>query len=233
MNSKIAFILSGALIISSILFGMFVVASRQQEKSVRVVGLGTKNVVSDIAKWTIVLGQNTGIGNQHDGYRFLKRDLEKLAKFLKSNSIDEKDITVDPVTSYPNYGTNGITGYVFTQKISVKTTDLLKIEKMALDTDSISSSGLVLQNSTIEYFISDLAALKSEMLAIATSDAKARAVEIAKSAGNKVGNLISAKSGIFQIRQPLSNEISDYGVYDTSSKQKEVAVTVNAVFKLE
>ncbi len=233
MNSKIAFILSGALIISSILFGMFIVASRQQEKSVRVVGLGTKNVVSDIAKWTIVLGQNTGIGNQHDGYRFLKRDLEKLAKFLKSNSIDEKDITVDPVTSYPNYGTNGITGYVFTQKISVKTTDLLKIEKMALDTDSISSSGLVLQNSTIEYFISDLAALKSEMLAIATSDAKARAVEIAKSAGNKVGNLISAKSGIFQIRQPLSNEISDYGVYDTSSKQKEVAVTVNAVFKLE
>lgn len=233
MNSKIAFILSGALIISSILFGMFVVASRQQEKSVRVVGLGTKNVVPDIAKWTIVLGQNTGIGNQHDGYRFLKRDLEKLAKFLKSNAIDEKDITVDPVTSYPNYGTNGITGYVFTQKISVKTTDLLKIEKMALDTDSISSSGLVLQNSTIEYFISDLAALKSEMLAIATSDAKARAVEIAKSAGNKVGNLISAKSGIFQIRQPLSNEISDYGVYDTSSKQKEVAVTVNAVFKLE
>ena len=233
MNSKIAFILSGALIISSVLFGMFVVASRQQEKSVRVVGLGTKNVVSDIAKWTIVLGQNTGIGNQQDGYRFLKRDLEKLAKFLKSNGIDDKDITVDPVTSYPNYGTNGITGYVFTQKISVKTTDLLKIEKMALDTDSISSSGLVLQNSTIEYFISDLAALKSEMLAIATSDAKARAVEIAKSAGNRVGNLISAKSGIFQIRQPLSNEISDYGVYDTSSKQKEVAVTVNAVFKLE
>jgi len=233
VNSKIAFILSGALIISSVLFGMFVVASRQQEKSVRVVGLGTKNVVSDIAKWTIVLGQNTGIGNQQDGYRFLKRDLEKLAKFLKSNGIDDKDITVDPVTSYPNYGTNGITGYVFTQKISVKTTDLLKIEKMALDTDSISSSGLVLQNSTIEYFISDLAALKSEMLAIATSDAKARAVEIAKSAGNRVGNLISAKSGIFQIRQPLSNEISDYGVYDTSSKQKEVAVTVNAVFKLE
>ncbi len=233
MNSKIAFILSGALIISSILFGMFVVVSRQQEKSVRVVGLGTKNVVSDIAKWTIVLGQNTGIGNQQDGYRFLKKDLEKLAKFLKSNGIEDKDITVDPVTSYPNYGTNGITGYVFTQKISVKTTDLLKIEKMALDTDSISSSGLVLQNSTIEYFISDLAALKSEMLAIATSDAKARAVEIAKSAGNKVGNLISAKSGIFQIRQPLSNEISDYGVYDTSSKQKEVAVTVNAVFKLE
>jgi len=233
VNSKIAFILSGALIISSILFGMFVVVSRQQEKSVRVVGLGTKNVVSDIAKWTIVLGQNTGIGNQQDGYRFLKKDLEKLAKFLKSNGIEDKDITVDPVTSYPNYGTNGITGYVFTQKISVKTTDLLKIEKMALDTDSISSSGLVLQNSTIEYFISDLAALKSEMLAIATSDAKARAVEIAKSAGNKVGNLISAKSGIFQIRQPLSNEISDYGVYDTSSKQKEVAVTVNAVFKLE
>lgn len=232
MNSKQAFILSAGLIIASILFGMFFVASKQQEKSIRVVGLGTKNVASDTAKWTITLGQNTGVSNQKDGYGLLQKDLARLTKFLKDKSVDEKDIIVEPVNSYPNYGANGISGYIFTQRIFVKTNDIAKLEKMALDSGAISAAGLVFQNSTMEYFISNLSELKSEILAIATKDAKLRAEEIAKSSGNKVENLISARSGVFQIRQPLSTEVSDYGVYDTFSKEKEVAVTVTAVFKL-
>lgn len=232
MNSKPAVILAVGLIISSILFGMFVVVAKQQDKSIRVVGLGTKNVMSDIAKWTITLGQNTGINNQQDGYRLLQKDLKKLVSFLKSNAVEDKDIVVEPVNSYPNYGTNGISGYIFTQRVSVRVNDISKLEKIALNTDAISASGLIFQNSTMEYFISNLSELKSEILAIATKDAKLRAEEISKSSGNKVEGLISARSGVFQIRQPLSTEVSDYGVYDTFSKEKEVAVTVTAVFKL-
>ncbi|GAB1402512.1 SIMPL domain-containing protein [Elusimicrobiota bacterium] len=232
MNSKPAVILAVGLIISSILFGMFVVVAKQQYKSIRVVGLGTKNVMSDIAKWTITLGQNTGINNQQDGYRLLQKDLKKLVSFLKSNAVEDKDIVVEPVNSYPNYGTNGISGYIFTQRVSVRVNDISKLEKIALNTDAISASGLIFQNSTMEYFISNLSELKSEILAIATKDAKLRAEEISKSSGNKVEGLISARSGVFQIRQPLSTEVSDYGVYDTFSKEKEVAVTVTAVFKL-
>lgn len=233
MNSKQAIILSAGLIIASILFGMFVVVAKQQDKSIRVVGLGTKNVMSDVAKWTITLGQNTGINNQQDGYKLLQKDLNKLVNFLKSNAVDDNDIVVEPVNSYPNYGTNGISGYIFTQRVSVRTNDISKLEKIALNTEAISTSGLIFQNSTMEYFISNLSELKSEILAIATKDAKLRAEEISKSSDNKVCGLISARSGVFQIRQPLSTEVSDYGVYDTFSKEKEVAVTVTAVFKLK
>ena len=68
---------------------------------------------------------------------------------------------------------------------------------------------------------------------LATVDAKARALEIAKSSGNKVCGLLSARSGVFQIRKPLSTDISDYGIYNTSSKEKEIAVTVTATFKIK
>ena len=85
----------------------------------------------------------------------------------------------------------------------------------------------------MEYFVSNLAELKAEMLALATADAKARAEEIAKSSGNKICGLLSAKTGVFQIRKPLSMDISDYGIYNTSSKEKEIAVTVNATFKIK
>ena len=35
------------------------------------------------------------------------------------------------------------------------------------------------------------------------------------------------------IRKPLSTDVSDYGIYNTSSKEKEVAVTVTATFKVK
>ena len=152
---------------------------------------------------------------------------------LANNGIEEKDILVEPVNSYANYGNNGITGYSFNQRIEVRSNDIEKLEKMALDSKALAKQDIYLHYSDLEYFVSNLAELKAEMLALATADAKARALEIAKSSGNKVCGLLSARSGVFQIRKPLSTDVSDYGIYNTSSKEKEIAVTVTATFKIK
>jgi len=233
MDKKTAYIISAAFVISSLILAASVIISKQSENSIRVVGQGTKNIISDIVKWNININKNTSINNRQDAYMMIEADLIKIKKFLNDNSIDDKDILLEPVNSYPNYGNNGITGYSFNQKIVVRSNDVSKIEKMALSTDAMKKAGIFLHNSNIEYFISDLASMKAELLAAATLDAKTRAQEIAKSTGNKVCSLISAKSGVFQIRQPLSTEVSDYGIYNTSSKEKEIAVTVTAVFKIK
>ncbi|MDD2523448.1 MAG: SIMPL domain-containing protein [Endomicrobiia bacterium] len=233
MDKKTAYIVSLGLIISSLILGIFFVMAKQPEQSIRVVGQGTKNIISDIAKWNINISKNTGIGNQQEGYISVQNDLKKIRKFLNNNDIENKDILLEPITSYPLYGNNGISGYSFNQKVVVRSNDVAKIENMALDIEAMSKADIFLQNSTIEYFISNLAEMKAEMLAIATVDAKSRAEEIAKSTGNKVCNLISAKSGVFQIRQPLSTDVSDYGIYNTSSKEKEVVVTVSALFNIK
>ena len=104
---------------------------------------------------------------------------------------------------------------------------------MALDNKALAKQDIYLQYSDLEYFVSNLAEIIAEMLALATLDAKARALEIAKSSGNKVCGLLSARSGVFQIRKPLSTDVSDYGIYNTSSKEKEIAVTVTATFKIK
>jgi hypothetical protein len=64
----------------------------------------------------------------------------------------------------------------------------------------------------------------------AITDAKARAEEIAKSGGAKVGKLMSASSGVVQVLAPNSTNVEDYGSYDTSTIQKEVSVTARASF---
>ena len=232
MDKKSSLILAIGFIISAFILGSFFVSARN-EQSIRVVGQGVKSVTSDIAKWNMTINKTTNVAYKSEGPSWIQEDLNKVKKYLASNGIEEKDILVEPVSSYANYGNNGITGYSFSQRIEVRSTDIEKLEKMALDSKALAKQDIYLQYSDIEYFVSNLAEIKAEMLALATVDAKARALEIAKSSGNKVCGLLSAKTGVFQIRKPLSTDVSDYGIYNTSSKEKEIAVTVTATFKIK
>ncbi len=232
MNGKTASILAVGIIIAAFVWGAFFISARN-EQSIRVVGQGVKTITSDLIKWNMSINRTTNVAYKSEGPSWIQEDLIKVKKYLASNGIEEKDILVEPVSSYANYGNNGVTGYSFSQRIEVKSDDIEKIEKMALDNKALAKQDIYLEYSNLEYFVSNLAELKAEMLALATADAKARAEEIAKSSGNKICGLLSAKTGVFQIRKPLSMDISDYGIYNTSSKEKEIAVTVNATFKIK
>lgn len=63
-------------------------------------------------------------------------------------------------------------------------------------------------------------------------DARKRAFIIAKSTGRRVGKVKSAKMGVVQVMAPGSVEISDYGTYNTRTRDKEVMITVQATFYL-
>jgi len=42
-----------------------------------------------------------------------------------------------------------------------------------------------------------------------------------------------AKAGVFQITEPYSTDVADYGYYNTSTRSKSISVTLTAVFKLK
>ena len=75
--------------------------------------------------------------------------------------------------------------------------------------------------------------IKRELLAEATSDARRRAAEIARSSGDRIAKIESARVGVFQITEPYSTEVSDYGIYSTATKEKDITVTVSVVFSLK
>jgi uncharacterized protein len=56
---------------------------------------------------------------------------------------------------------------------------------------------------------------------------------MAQSTGNSIGGVRSAQMGVFQITSKNSTEVSDYGISDTSSKNKLVTAVVNASFSLK
>jgi len=56
---------------------------------------------------------------------------------------------------------------------------------------------------------------------------------IAENDNRKVGNLRSASIGVTQVLAADSVDVSDYGTYDTSTEDKDVMVTVRAVFRIK
>ncbi len=71
------------------------------------------------------------------------------------------------------------------------------------------------------------------MLGEAAKDAKVRAEKIAASTGNSIGTVRSARMGVMQITAADSTEVSDAGISDTSSIDKDVTAVVNISFAVD
>jgi len=202
-----------------------------QDNTIRVVGAATKPFESDIVKWRIAVGRPTGLGDASMGYFDTRKAFEAVMAALEGAGIGDKEISVQPISRNPVYDNSGNhTGYSFSQSVYVISSDLATVERLALNPDQMFQKGVALQSSSLEYYFSKLPDIKKELLAEATKDAKQRAVEIAKNSGARIGALRSARAGIFQITEPYSTEVSDYGIYNTSTRQKDVTVTVTAEF---
>ena len=75
--------------------------------------------------------------------------------------------------------------------------------------------------------------MKIQLLGEATKDARARADEIARNSGCRLGEVRRVQMGVIQITQPNSTEVSGGGMYDTSTIEKDVSVVVSLTLGLD
>ncbi len=75
--------------------------------------------------------------------------------------------------------------------------------------------------------------IRGPLLADATRDAKARAGEIIGAVGASVGRIKGVRVGVFQVTRRNSTEVNDYGMYDTSDREKEITAVVRVTFALD
>jgi len=234
MKTAHAIILGIALVVAFSMFGIFFYAARGNVNTVNVVGAATQRFNSDIVKWRITLGRTADESALAAGYKKLQGDIDALTKLLKSNGIDDSAITIQPINSNRVYGSEGETSkFNIQQGLYVITGNIAAVENLALNPSSLLESGVILQNSYLEYFNSELSQIKMQLLSAATLDARKRAEEIAKNSGAGLGSVTSLRAGVFQINEPFSTEVSDYGMYNTQARVKDITVTVRATFTLE
>jgi hypothetical protein len=151
--------------------------------------------------------------------------------------ITEDQITISAISSRTLNGkdangnaTSDIVGYSLSQTVDVKSSEVELIAKIARESTELIKQGILLESNSPKYFYTKLGDLKIEMLGEAAKNARLRADRIASSTGSSIGTIRSARMGVMQITAADSTEVSDYGINDTSSIEKDVTAVVNVKF---
>jgi len=126
--------------------------------------------------------------------------------------------------------TSEIASYSAYRTLRVRSDDVQLIHRLNRDFGDLLTTGIGVTAYQPEYLISDLPALRPALQASAVEDALTRAEAMLAVVGGQVGTVRSIRSGPFQVSAPDSVDVSDYGMYDTSTIQKSVSATVSVTF---
>ena len=240
---KSSIIIGVAIIITAFILGKSFQNRNENLDSISVIGLGTKDFVSDEILWSgsfttnsfdIKTAYNKIVSDFFINKVFKPNEFSFGAVNFQKKFREVRSENSDNQTRYEQV----FDGYEATQTITFsakKNPDLMKrIESVSSKTSELVNSGIELSSNSIQYTYSDLPSLKQSLIEKATQDANERATKIVKTADGSLGKLKRASMGVFQITGQGSTEDDSYGgINDTYSKNKTARITVRLEYELD
>jgi hypothetical protein len=117
--------------------------------------------------------------------------------------------------------------------VEIRSTDVDGITRISREATELINQGIALESMAPEYLYTKIQEAKVEMLAAAARDAKLRAEQIAEATESEIGAVRAARMGVLQITPAYSVEVSDYGINDTSSLEKDITAVVSMEFEID
>ncbi len=210
----------------------------RQNQTITVKGSTRHRVRSDRAVWTIVVkGEGEDL---QSAFEVLDSGVERVRSFLTSNGFTRSQVGLGAISTTTKYArdskgnrTDEVTGYRLERRFGIRTSDVNLVARAAGKVTQLLKEGVFVISQSPEYTYTELAPLKIELMAKASSDARDRAEKIAASTKSKLGELRDARMGVLQITAPDSTDVSSYGIYDTYTIEKDVRAVVTATFGIE
>src|SRR3984893_2247413 len=226
------------LVLGSAIFSWGFMRSKNRDQTITVTGSARKRIRSDLVIWKAGVSYQSAVLS--DAYRALSESVPRVKAYMISKGIAENQITISSISSQTLHAKSSdgedsgqITGYSLKQELEVRSNDVDKIAKIAREATELINQGILLESMPPAYTYTKLGDLKIEMLSEAAKDAKVRAQQIAQSTGSSIGSVRSARMGVLQITPADSSEVSDSGMNDTSSLDKDITAVVNIGFAVD
>jgi hypothetical protein len=239
-NALSAIIFGIAIVLAAIFLGNAYANRNKPDGKIEVTGLGSKDFVSDLIVWEGRFTASSPVLSE--AYAQLSSNKQAVANYLKSKGIADSVLVFSAVNTQrktsPIYGDSGkyqgerFMGYELSQTVNVESKDVEKVEKISREVTELLNQGVQFYSQAPRYYYTKLADLKIEMISRATEDARIRAEQIAINSGGELGELESARMGVFQITG--QNSAEDYswgGTYNTTSKEKTASITMKLVYE--
>ncbi len=228
------FVIPSLFLSIALIIGLWIVgagiADRSSGNVITSTGSASIDVKADDAKWTVSVYQSAYEGQTAGAFSQVASDAATVTNYLKSAHLASTTITSTIITADEEYKSSGPTSYNVHEEITIESSDVDGVQKLAQNSSTLSAQGLSISPRQPEYYVTNLPAIRVQLMGKAVEDAKARAKQLAESGGSTIGALRSASSGVVQVLAPNSISGDDYGAYDTSTIQKEVSVTAHVTF---
>ncbi|MHC4818822.1 MAG: SIMPL domain-containing protein [Planctomycetota bacterium] len=209
---------------------------RQQTLAVK--GLARQRIRSDIAVWQIdVKGEGASL---EEAFAMLEKGRQSVRAFLRSRPFEAEEVGVGAIRTVTHYArdaqgdeTREVAAYSLQGGLTVTSGELERVAAAAGEVTELIREGVLVVSQPPAYYYSRLADLKIELMALASRDARARADAIADHTGCRVADVREARMGVLQITPPHSTEVRSYGIFDTSTIEKDVRAVVSVTFGIE
>ena len=243
MNDKYKYlipvsILAGAIVLSVIIFSIVWKSTKNADQTITVTGSAKKSIVSDLGIQRATL-QASG-SDRKIAYQIVQQQMPTVLKYLADKGFTIDQIEIFSINGYPIFEiapngtqTQKVLGYVYNQRFEIKSNDVKKIKELSLSLSTLVEKGLDINVDAPEYLYTKIDDLKIEVQAAASKNAMERAAKIAEATGRSLGPLRNARMGVIQITPVNSNLVSDYGMNDATSIEKEITAVVSASFKID
>ena len=237
-NIIIALILAAGVIAASMVLTDGVVKIKGGDNRIIVTGSAKQQITSDLIVWTGSFNAKSPV--LQEAYVKLEADKNKVMDYLVKKGVPKDKIVFSSINTNPYYivlpsgqYTSDVDYYELNQTVTISSEEIDKITEISRNVTELINEGIQFQSNSPQYMYTKIADMKVTMLAEATKDARKRAEMIADNAGNKLGKLKYADMGVIQITPLYSNEVSDYGMNDTYSLEKEITAIVHCEFEIE
>ena len=204
--------------------------------SVTVTGQSRTNAVADNAVWTLNVQESSP--SVAAAVVKVEKSVAALSKYLTAGGIPTAGIEVggvntNAINEYINGNPTGrVLSYQANQNVTVRSADVKLVNSLSNGIGTLLQTGVNVNNFGPQFYVSNLATLRPTLLAQAMKDAKERGISMTEAVGSKLGSVIAVSSGPVQVTSPDSVDTSGGGIYDTTTIQKTVTVTVSVSFKV-
>lgn len=229
-----------AVVLSAAILGYAWVKGRAPRHTIAVTGSAQRDFTADLIRWEARISRlapELKAANQ-----LLADDISFVKAFLAKWNLKEGTYRFTPIMARRQYKrtykegdlvSEEFIGFEVEQTLIVESSDIERVEKMIGQIGEIISRGIEFEAGDPEYFYTKLADLKLSLLEKAAQDGRARAQTIATTGGGRLGKLIEASMGVFQITAQNSNEPFEWGgTFNTKSKHKTAYITVRLKYEL-
>ena len=211
-------------------------AARSNE-GITVTGSARVEAKSDKVVWT--LNAEFVSPTQSVAVTRVTSSVDEIVKYLNTGGIASDAIEFGSLSAYPQEewvngtSTGRVASYRASRSVTVRTNDVETVKKLSTELGTLLAAGINVSNYGPQYYVSKLSDLRPQLLEQAVKDAQVRAEAIVAATGGSVGNIMSVRSGPFQVTSPDSVDTSAGGFYDTSTIDKTITSTVTVVFKVK